>query len=352
MKFKKFWKAFSAKEFGKDDVVVMHFRIGTSGKMRHPDCTHPFPVCDDYEHMNWKSYTADSICVHNGVVGSGDGDASDTMVAIKDYINPMFPYMEDPKIAHIMDLLVESKSSRWLITNKANVIRFGKWITSEGGVKYSNLGYLPTVTYNWQNGRAQGHPWNGYGRYGAHESNGYDWDDTELKIINTIYSFTDYAVGGVFSWVKFNEYMAYRKEQLAHEFVESVLNSDDGTDMQCPSDTDDTEYESDGFTEVFDKEGKEVVAVVDDNGDIVWDDQPVPEGVITVYNSPVGRVCPECGEEKHVVDSNFTQGDYLCCRCGAVFTQPSSGKKGRVLLWDINIRKDFDTSQKQINGDK
>lgn len=52
----------------KNGCIIVHFRIGTHGAVSQ-ECTHPFPVCDDYEAMRKTEATCDFGMAHNGVIG-------------------------------------------------------------------------------------------------------------------------------------------------------------------------------------------------------------------------------------------------------------------------------------------
>jgi hypothetical protein len=337
MKFSHFWKAFRAQGFDKKPnsvPIVAHFRIGTSGKREHPDCTHPFPICNDYEQMFWHDYETENIAIHNGVLGLGDGDASDTMVYIKKYVNPMLPYLKSSRMGEIMGELIQDRSSRWLITKKDDILMYGDW-TEDEGVFYSNDGYEPITVYTAPAGGYRRPPWTG-----SHHGTGYDWMPKKTDIIQSIYSYVDYTLGKRWSWAKFDRYIQDRDKQLSFirdsiKGAKTETNPDDGSVMYKSG-------ERDKVWEVYDHDDN-VLAVIDKNGDILWDDIEEIPSTIKAFEIK----CPNCTDNKNLSDSPFSQGDYLCNRCGAVFCR---GQK-KILLWDINTRREYDDACKTMEGD-
>jgi len=338
MSFKKFWKAFQAKKFKDNTEIMIHFRIGTSGRKSHPDCTHPFPVSENFKDMTLAEYKSDNIVMHNGVIGLGEGNASDTMVAIRDYIEPMYPYMEDNKIVVILKELIETTRSRWLLARKDEVVLLGGW-QEEDGISYSNAGYKPVVKRVVEGVRGV---WSGYYNRGRHipeESGietGYDWMPKDMEVLHSIYSFDDYAVNGVWQWTLFEKYLIERGKQLdqaAGSYTKGTLftkhESDDGSGI---GDID--HNDADDIYEVFDQDG-EIIAAVDDHGDIIWDE---PDNL--VHDNSSMKPCPNCPEEKNIVDSPYSCGDNMCCRCGAVYIKGLQGDES-ILMWDIDIQRHY-----------
>jgi hypothetical protein len=344
MTFGAFWKAFREMNLDRKAnsmPVVCHFRIGTSGKKEHPDCTHPFPVCDDYELMTRHRFAVPNIAIHNGVLGSGDGDASDTMVWIKKYVNPMLPYIKSNRMGEILGELIEDKSSRWLVTKRDEVLLYGAWTENENGVSFSNDGYK-SFEEMYPHGTSYRRPaW--AGRDGGYQdpSNPYDWMPKKVEMVHTIYRFSDYTLSGEWCWAKFETYIQERNRQtsLIAENM-AVLNSDDGS--AASTSASEITSEEDKVWEIYDAD-QNVLGVVDNNGDILWDEVKEDR-----YQAQLEVQCISCGDKQNLVASPFSQGDYLCCRCGAVFCR----NQKKVIMWDINTRKEWDETQKALEGDK
>ena len=144
MSFRKFWHSYREHKFGEDDIVLIHFRIGTSGGDT-AELTHPFPVIEDLSKMGELKYDADNIVFHNGVIGFSakdkDGKSwSDTCVAIAEIIDPLHPYLDDDKIFNYISDPLESHQSKWVITKGSNIFQYGKWLI-DNGIEYSNATY-------------------------------------------------------------------------------------------------------------------------------------------------------------------------------------------------------------------
>lgn len=146
MTFKAFWKTFNRMRFQPEDRVIVHFRVGTSGNRRGPDCTHPFPVTDDLEEMRQTKFENKNIVFHNGIISQGEGTASDTMCGVRDYIFPMheFYHTSDAR-ADILGGLIKAYKCRWIITRGPELDMFGEFAQDEnyGNSWFSNAGYLP-----------------------------------------------------------------------------------------------------------------------------------------------------------------------------------------------------------------
>jgi len=158
MSWSAFWLSFNAHSFSKQTTWIAHFRIATAGNTDGGN-THPFKICTNYDTMRIEKYRAKKIAFHNGVVGSGEDEASDTMFHIKTYIAPLFPSIHKKKINIIITHLCETNSNRWLLTNGATLFLFGDWETKDG-VYYSNKSYVIVKTYI-----SQYTNYNNYGNY-------------------------------------------------------------------------------------------------------------------------------------------------------------------------------------------
>lgn len=332
MSFKKFWKAYTTKKFTDNTEVVMHFRIGTSGKKAHPDCTHPFPVVGSFKEMILPEFKTDNIIVHNGIIGRGLGDASDTMVAVRDYIDPLLPHINDKKISVLLGELLEKGTSRWLLAKKDEVLLLGTWV-EEDGVSYSNRGYKPIIATE----NIYPRPWRG-GGWDIHnrDNTAYDWLPKSLSVVYSIYSFKDYTTKcptsgiEIWNWEKFNKYLSDRDKQieLANTYQKNTPHSDD--DAPYPS-VDSKGDLVDDVYEIFNEDSR-VIGVVDSSGDIIWED---PDS--STYDV---KPCPYCPEKKNIVESPFSIGDSMCCRCGAVFVHGLQGTEA-IMMWDQDINEQY-----------
>jgi len=170
MEWDDFWESFNGNDFQSENIWSAHFRIGTSGKTDGGN-THPFPVCDDYVTMRKTEYETNIIAVHNGVMGKGEDDFSDTMKHIKEILFPMRDKINDKKFLKIFGKLCNTSSNRWLIASEASTLLLGDWKKFEGSY-YSNTSYEEVKTWKAASASARGYnsswndPYNWYNKRG------------------------------------------------------------------------------------------------------------------------------------------------------------------------------------------
>ena len=137
MSFKSFWKAFCQERYGKDDEIAIHFRIGTSGKMNET-ATHPFPITEDENKITSLKITTNKAVMHNGILGKGEGDFSDTMLFTKNVLALISDYLDDENIIKAIENMTDG--SRLLIVDDGKVHLTGTWLEVKG-IYYSNDTY-------------------------------------------------------------------------------------------------------------------------------------------------------------------------------------------------------------------
>jgi hypothetical protein len=146
MTWKAFWNSFNKMQFKNEEIVIIHFRVGTSGKLHHPDCTHPFPLSNVDADLMVNEYVANNIVMHNGVVGNGFGDLSDTQLAIKKYATPLVPFLKEDGIMDILHEHLKTGNNRWFLATGGHTHLLGDWVEDKDtGIFYSNNRYLPPV---------------------------------------------------------------------------------------------------------------------------------------------------------------------------------------------------------------
>ena len=137
--FRKFYKRFRELELTcPDSDFILHFRIATSGGIRHETC-HPFRVHNKL------------AFVHNGIFSNlGETKMSDTQVFNRDILQKLPPNFLDMNKAReeIFDYIVTSLSKVVFLDNNGKHIivneEHGIW---DEGIWFSNYGYLPTSHY-------------------------------------------------------------------------------------------------------------------------------------------------------------------------------------------------------------
>lgn len=137
MTFKNFWKAFQSHKLTKNDFVALHFRYATSGGFT-PEKTHPFPISAREKELNKTKFKSDFALLHNGVLGEGEKNLSDTQVFIRDIVSNVKPYLNDIKIQKMLENL--SVGSRLAIFHNGNYFLTGNWI-DENGLLFSKNEY-------------------------------------------------------------------------------------------------------------------------------------------------------------------------------------------------------------------
>lgn len=363
--FKKFIKAYQAHNFGKEDVSIVHFRIGTSG-LKDKGNTHPFQICDDYEKMREKKFESTAIAFHNGVVGKGEGNYSDTMVHIADYLFPIFPLWDDKRInEHIADALLTKNGSRWLVCIKDIYYYYGTFHEYKGW-KFSNSNYKPyeAPAYNYA----------GYSQVYSPSKRDYDVKDPDFHIIKAnkdypIGTWTHGSVdgvegfwrGGVFT--KWSDYLKSRRSLQVQDPVQVQPIKSPGEFFQryfvtygtkrgkCTSIINWRVFSQDMHIQRKNRDKdlakaakdmqlppeKVMTGIVDDDGSLAWGDGKTE----TAMNQELMeyKMCPSCFEETALAPTPFTLGDSLCLVCGCVFTLAT----GEIHTYDVDIHNKFNS---------
>ena len=145
----------------KDTEMTLHFRIGTSGGVNAAKC-HPFPVVKSFADMEKAEGQADNLFFHNGIVGKGSKEHSDTEFFTRDILRPIVEKGESPK--SLLDAYSNNGNKFVLMSKNAPSIISGKFIKQDG-VLYSNDSY----SFDWS-------------RYSSKYSFNYDLKDDELSL--------------------------------------------------------------------------------------------------------------------------------------------------------------------------
>lgn len=374
-----FWEAFEKENFSEGNTVAIHLRWGTSGKMHptlmkegelnqpqcHPGATHPFPITDNRSDLFELEITAENIIMHNGVVGKGMGDLSDTMVSVIDYVVPLVSYMSDDKIIKLLTQLLDAEGysygSRWWIGSGAKTYLLGDWIHDEATkIWYSKDEYLEPKLWEKAN---DVHPyWNDYGTRG-------DTGQRQPVItINTTMKASDFTTykRKMWSWAKWRKYEKALGEAAKKEVmqVKEKERSDLQKDTYQASDTDDN------IVEVYNSNNKCIALIDSHTGETIWESEPdstedepprhcndcganvqrlACQGGLCPYCYSVvfpldgipdfdAKIkCPTCNESNYIIDSTFPDiGDSECCRCGCLFVA-SLGKEG-IAGWNEDTK--------------
>ena len=119
--------ALKASAIQEQDTVVYHFRIATSGGVSPANC-HPFPVSADVDDLKSLVIACKSAFAHNGVLGKGEKELSDTQLYI---LNTLSGY-ESIKDS-LPKILEDTAGSRTAILSADGYIWLtGKWVEKDG----------------------------------------------------------------------------------------------------------------------------------------------------------------------------------------------------------------------------
>lgn len=133
--------------------VLIHFRIGTSGKTIKggycdPSCTHPFPISSKDKHLKKLKFTSDYAVIHNGIINltaDRKSDLSDTMIFIKGYLTKISSnknWFYNPKNIRLIEMLIASKMA--ILNGNGEIISTAGFHKGADGNYYSNTSYKST----------------------------------------------------------------------------------------------------------------------------------------------------------------------------------------------------------------
>ncbi|MHA2063938.1 MAG: hypothetical protein ACXABY_06090 [Candidatus Thorarchaeota archaeon] len=296
MSFKAFWRTFNRdnnKLNFKEKQLLVHFRVGTSGNRKGPDCTHPFPVTKDLEEMRQLHFETPNLVAHNGVIGPGFGTASDTMIGVRDYIDLLWDMKKDERAVSIWKELLKFDKCRWFMAEGKDVRLFGTWIKStKYESKFSNSGYLPEPVKTESLPATTTGANFGAGSVFVHTQRYYR-NGNISKFCNT---------DGDWSW---NLWKGFN-----HEHYSTI--------------TEDNNLTSPNEMQDYVEAPASVMALLDKDGNILWDDDYSPAEDLAA--------CPSCLSE-NLVESELLSGDSGCADCGCVFQADT----GDIVVYDPSI---------------
>jgi hypothetical protein len=302
---------------GKDVGVFAHFRVGTAGKNFEAALTHPFPISDQLADLQHTMFAARDIIAHNGTIGAGNknGTASDTMLAVLDYFEPLWDLVyykngqvRNKKLENILQECLDTANSRWFIANGPEVTLYGPWIhDKEYDTHFSNDDYDD--------------PYHGWGGAGAYVDEPW-WSSSHRQFTARyirqgkmdVYLTQD----GDWDWDAWKSLNGFNDKAKAFGY--------DDDDRTLPERntilTDD-----DDLTPEHDRDNGLVLAVVDEDGTLHWED--------SYYDDDDDDMlcCPDCASDDIIEYEGLNIADYACHICGCLF----DSKTGEVLAYDQQI---------------
>jgi predicted glutamine amidotransferase len=304
-----------------DQRVFIHFRVGTAGPKSAQALTHPFPVTNDYEEMSQVHFNNEFIVAHNGTIGKGQPDKSDTMMGVHDYIDPMRELVFTPtgrrrneKLEYIMRECLDTATSRWFFGMKDHVYLYGPWKNAMETHEtwFSNNDYTEAARLKLEGSYT--YSMYGAGMYGSGIYAGSDVEQIPLGTARhkrqgfSINQFlNDKGIWDFSKWESFNYDNKVDSEPIQEVPFTTQTCSDDApteTNNECA-----------------------VVAFLKADGRLEWD--KINYTVDSNY-----MICSICqSDEVYKFDTVRYNYRYLCANCGCIF----SGLDGEVHEWDDNV---------------
>lgn len=151
MKLKSFMRAIKNLNIQDSDIVVMHFRITTSGGTNKHN-THPFVISPKPAGTERLDVKTKRVCLaHNGIITPLNGidkRYSDTALFVRDYLSVDGVYQNIYASKSMQDMIesyIGSSKLSFLCPNQG-LLLIGDWKESEG-IHYSNLNHEDTYNY-------------------------------------------------------------------------------------------------------------------------------------------------------------------------------------------------------------
>jgi hypothetical protein len=117
-------------------LIVFHARTGTSG-LKKPENTHPFPLSNSVADLQALKIDSPSGMVHNGILCHVEGNLSDTMIFIRDYLcNWTFEELEQKRMYDLIHLAIGT-DKMVILDRSGKLIQWGTWIEDDG-ISWSN----------------------------------------------------------------------------------------------------------------------------------------------------------------------------------------------------------------------
>lgn len=142
-KFKHLMNSLERHNFGIEDSVMIHFRLGTHGSNSKHN-THPFPITDKIRKLKAIDVVSDYAVSHNGMFnGLRSGfkhDLSDTMMFVKDILSkPIFvDHLSDELTRRIINTML-GYGKLAILRGDGSILTFGfGWIRANKALAYSN----------------------------------------------------------------------------------------------------------------------------------------------------------------------------------------------------------------------
>jgi predicted glutamine amidotransferase len=229
MTFEAFYAHLETLGLNADNLVFMHFRIGTHGGKTNPNMTHPFPILKDKDAMVRLEGTCKHIAMHNGIISKyGITAVDDPRSSFSDTVNFTAEWVADQATSDLFFLEEEfkkacekeSSSAKYAIMGCGQYTKMGIGWIEDAGCFYSNSGFRQWSNSYYSRGNYCG---TGYQSYGTSPKkySGEFWTRS-LRVLGMDEAFTSTAEGKkhpvVYLGADFNEVL------LVNEFDEVFQN--------------------------------------------------------------------------------------------------------------------------------
>lgn len=130
----------------KNKNLVLHFRIGTSGKNDASTC-HPYPITNKERYLKSTRVACSVAMVHNGVISNyaykNDNNLNDTQNFVKDFVSYLYFLNRNfLKLKSTKDILYnECQQTKLCFLDKDDKIYYVGDFEEVDGIKYSNSSY-------------------------------------------------------------------------------------------------------------------------------------------------------------------------------------------------------------------
>lgn len=138
MKFESFMDRLN-EVYSFESQLVIHMRIATSGGISPSKC-HPFPISSNVDELNAQIIDCNSGIVHNGVLGTGNKNFSDTQLFIKNILSSDIVINNQDNRVLSMLLKTYIGTNRLLIMSQLGIKMYGAFEQLDG-VMYSNSSF-------------------------------------------------------------------------------------------------------------------------------------------------------------------------------------------------------------------
>lgn len=231
-KFNEFYKRLKEldKKYNlKNENVLLHFRIGTSGNM-DARATHPFPISASAKKLQAPKLDKLNIAIaHNGVISDyaykNENNLSDTQNFIKDFLEPLQELNKNfYKNKKILQVIQNECKSKLAIIDNNDITLIGEFIQGDDKNFYSNASYKQDYYKTTYSKYYNSFNWSDYDYYDDGYKNnykGYEYKDgANLMILDKDYYIQEDATDNLDEIYKSEEWQAIDENYNLYDIVD------------------------------------------------------------------------------------------------------------------------------------